>query len=937
MRRSLSWSAGVVFLSTVAALAASPERECQSPLVVDRNSIAVGEIERPSDFVYSTTDDGKELYFAGDVLSIDAENFPFFFPPDNLAVPAVQKVTFEARKIIISAPLRFRDASINLYADEIIIRGRGSIGITDVDQPGIKSINILTKRFDLSQSDLTPFATYTRDWQGFRKAKIANQVAGVVHRISVHVDEIILPPGAGSPTYDSKSPTRLIHNLSFDFAKSDPDAWADGYDAVFGTSSAKEYESLLLEKLIWPQIAATHIDEVFSLSPYDPAVRTRLLEYVDRYSTRFALKTDPTATLRLRATRTALDQGLDLRGLSPYDIPMISLKDLLADFKDREASVFGENGYVRSWDEAIVKANSKFAADTQAIRSLRSDEDAAANQIASADVATQTAMDELTGIDNQINAKLQDISADRQRDAGAADDAARHNKVADQINDFGKAGQVVASAIGTFFPVTAPVAFAVGAGLGAASKAIAAHNRGQNLGPAEVVTTLGEVINAQQQYSDKIGKLKQAWSGDPNANDRATKLGLKGAGALALDHIRSGFTKDRDSFQIANAAVQTFLEAERGIEGIVRPEHNAVLPLTSFEQADEKLQADLADLSRLQEQSALTRAKLSQIVVAREQAFNALGFSRSARDALITPKVGDAREAARQLNIAYWYRQRTVQELKNRALNLLRSYTYRTGSSLELPIAMRQAFGPRVSDATTLKMLLAGQTAERLQESRSQMEGAFKNLMQSFELEELKIKELSRRTPKYAALNISKDPKLRSAQQQVFIDEINSEIANQVRSQQDPREIEIPLFVSVGAVDRPDRVVSATVYQAEFENAQALKGFPIRFAVIHPGYGEVQYSGQCSFVRGVSVDGKPIRALYWYNNFPGSAKNLEDWYRAEEANSDGLLVYPFSTIYSLRIEVLGRTQMKGNDLPTLAGIGLAIAGDDGVVTQSTGK
>jgi hypothetical protein len=46
----------------------------------------------------------------------------------------------------------------------------------------------------------------------------------------------------------------------------------------------------------------------------------------------------------------------------------------------------------------------------------------------------------------------------------------------------------------------------------------------------------------------------------------------------------------------------------------------------------------------------------------------------------------------------------------------------------------------------------------------------------------------------------------------------------------------------------------------------------------------------------VSVDGRPIRALYWYNNFSGSAKNLDDWFKAEEANSDGLLVYPFSTI-----------------------------------------
>jgi hypothetical protein len=87
----------------------------------------------------------------------------------------------------------------------------------------------------------------------------------------------------------------------------------------------------------------------------------------------------------------------------------------------------------------------------------------------------------------------------------------------------------------------------------------------------------------------------------------------------------------------------------------------------------------------------------------------------------------------------------------------------------------------------------------------------------------------------------------------------------------------------------------------------------------------------------VSVDGKPIRALYWYNNFPGSAKNLDDWFKAEEANSDGLLVYPFSTIYSLRIEVLGRTQMRADDLPSIESIGIAIAGDDGVVTSSSAK
>jgi hypothetical protein len=152
------------------------------------------------------------------------------------------------------------------------------------------------------------------------------------------VGSITLPPAAQPPTY------------------SYPKVWEEGYDISLGSKSIDEYEALLHDKLVWPEIAAAHIDEVFSMAPYRE-LRASLNQVVDNYLTRFSTKRSPTAALRLQATNLALQQNLDLRGLSPYDIPMISFKDLLRDFKDRKSAVFASGGSLEMWDTTIAESH----------------------------------------------------------------------------------------------------------------------------------------------------------------------------------------------------------------------------------------------------------------------------------------------------------------------------------------------------------------------------------------------------------------------------------------------------------------------------------------------------------------------------------------------------------------------------------------------------
>src|SRR5262245_42643875 len=78
------------------------EPDCSYPLAEQGIVGATAELDKPSDFIFSSSQDRSHLYFAGDVLAIDPDNFPFFFPPDNLAVANVKSVTFEARKIIVT-------------------------------------------------------------------------------------------------------------------------------------------------------------------------------------------------------------------------------------------------------------------------------------------------------------------------------------------------------------------------------------------------------------------------------------------------------------------------------------------------------------------------------------------------------------------------------------------------------------------------------------------------------------------------------------------------------------------------------------------------------------------------------------------------------------------------------------------------------------------
>jgi hypothetical protein len=215
-----------------------------------------------------------------------------------------------------------------------------------------------------------------------------------------------------------------------------------------------------------------------------------------------------------------------------------------------------------------------------------------------------------------------------------------------------------------------------------------------------------------------------------------------------------------------------------------------------------------------------------------------------------------------------------------------------SGATLEIPSELQQSVGVQVSDATTLDMLLAGETGERLKETRSELLKAFDNLLTSIDFENLRLKQLSRRQQKYSILEISEQPQNRSQLQQKFLDELNAEIVRQVKLKSERRSIEIPMTVAVGAAEHPDRIVAATVYNASFENPEALKGIPIRFTMIHPGYGTMYYNRQCVFVRGIGADNKPIGALDWNDNYPAPPKNLHDVLTSYQAGSDDLLSFP---------------------------------------------
>src|SRR5262249_4408005 len=288
--------------------------------------------------------------------------------------------------------------------------------------------------------------------------------------------------------------------------------------------------------------------------------RKVLTDAVDRYLVRFAAKRDPTAILRLQATRTALAEGLDLRGLSAYDIPMISFKNLLDDFKQRKLSALGKEGSVQLWDETIVKSIPRFVADAGPVRDLKSDEAAALAQVNTADAEIQAAIDGLSGIDNRINSVLQDIGARRQAAKEAVDAEEKRLKAAGDIEAAGKVAQLVAVTIGTFFPATAPIALSVGAGMAVSSKAIANHNRGQALTLQEAAVSFEDMIELQNKYTAQLTRLRQAWTGQAESADPVAKLGLKAAGSAALQHVRSGFRNDANAIPQASSAARRFLD-----------------------------------------------------------------------------------------------------------------------------------------------------------------------------------------------------------------------------------------------------------------------------------------------------------------------------------------------------------------------------------------
>jgi len=696
---------------------------------------------------------------------------------------------------------------------------------------------LVVDTLDLSAAPLHPFVFVTSDkaWPGAAKRLITVIAKNVIYKsppADVNAFFADLTLDKNYATFGSTESRLKAYSIT-----------------VNSDDATKQFTSYLNKTMIWPLETAEKVSRQFATAPFDAKNQEFLKTKISQLYAELPEDSHPLARSIVAQTLQSINLHVDTNGLYPNYVPRLIFPKLVEDATRIQAEDLKN---IEAWDQELIAAQKGEPLATTVggidaeVHSVDAELDAYQEQIDS-DVT------DLGRYEAEIVSLTGKVEQYRRDDRERMSEDEKHQRDAQGVLVGAKVVMVAASLI----PVSAPVAIAIGTGVGIAGNQIAHFQEGEVPSLGGAVRDIPSVIKEAKEFNTLATNLKNSWT-DVSAKYAAYHKEQSGTQATPPPTAPTKDAKSTapDSKQALATSVGSFVTSLTDLVSHLNNPQPTQLSEDKYDQANKELQTALQKIGDIRQQEAKTSADLVALQQKLREREGRIGQLGNMRDDLSRLAVEDDASSAQRESLAWAVRQEQMRNIITQAVLLLRSYKYHTlqnphtritesylnaqyNPSMPLESAPANADFFRNVGRANLQATLASQYTV-LQTDLSTL---VTNLNSDYEAFQNGFQKRQTGDPEYQSTcepmqlpraNQPRDPNCE------FVLAVNAEIARQwkYKGSPHPAAIPIPLKIKRTYRDSPRRLWDVSV-RVEYVDKTSAKYGTIEFDVEHPMFGEL--------------------------------------------------------------------------------------------------
>jgi len=777
-----------------------------------------------------------DAYIVGDKLDLQKDIVPSLSRARNIPNTKVREITFDARDINLDMALVFDSTTITFYAHTLRVGPRGSIVFT-APPLNVDGIAIVVDTLDVSAAPLHPFVftTSNKGWPGTAKRLVTIIANKVVYKAAPQDDEALVSGLTLDGNYASfADDSQKLQMYSIN---------------IHNDKAAQQVVDYLSDKMLWPLETAEKISRQFASAPFDVNNHALLREKIADLYAVIPPTSHPLARNIMAQTLQSMNLGVDNFGFYPNYVPRLIYPKLTEDAQRRQADDLKN---MNAWDDELIAAQkgvpltSTIGSITAEVRSVDADLDSNQEKI-NADVTA------LAQHEADIVSLTGRIEQYRRNDREQMSEAEKHQRDANGVLIGAKVVMVAASLI----PVSAPVAIAIGTGVGIAGKQIAGFQEGEvpNLGNS--VRNIPEVLKEAKEFNTLTTNLKNSWTDVSAKYDAYHKQQSGNAQNISATAKAGDKSPAADPKQALTDSVGSFVTSLTDLVSHLNNPQPTQLNQDKFDEANQQLQTAIQQMGDIRQQEATTTADLAALQQKLRDGEAHIGKLADMRTDLSRLDVQDDASRAQRESLAWSVRQEELRGVIAQSILLLRSFKYHTLKDPPTFITesyLASHYDPtapleKADDGGNDFFRKPGRTNLKatLDKQRGNLQTDLATLVTNLNAgyDEFQNGFVKRGTgdPEYqstcAPMKLPRPNKERDPNCE-FVLALNVEIARQwkYKGSPHPAAIPIPLKIKRTFQDAPRRLWDVSVRVEYIDNAIAKYG-TIEFDVEHPMFGEL--------------------------------------------------------------------------------------------------
>lgn len=847
----------------------------------------------------TSTPTGKKVTFVGDFIRITSATFPSL--SRRLGEPRldISELTFDARKIVVDAPLVFGKVHVTFRANELEI---GPKAVLSIREPTAGSLRLLADRITFDRRLRKPFAFFVAS---------AEPLAKPILELSARSVKL------AEQTLTGDEALSLVFRYTLDSIYPDSNAADLSSVITLGEQGYQLVKDDLYNHGQWPSYFATKIAAHHAVAPYDSATKQLLGQLIDD---NMQLLRDWRSAEPLRVATTVrqlISDNQDGMGWVPEFAPRRNISSQLADLKTKIDDV--SESYVKTLISLIVaKEDEVEKRRSEALERLRTERTKVAASVQQSTSELDQAITRADILEQQIADQLNVIQQRRRIHEETIKSLERRGKDIAYIKPVAMIVAVVA-----MLACQPEIAIPVAAAAQATGEVVYGHNIGEEKSVVNLATAMGRAIQQTNALKDATAQTKKSW-----AEYQAARQQLQDVRDGEEVIIKEG---DKQRPLKKEEAAKTLLDKGAAVAvavgGILKnltdKPYAFDVQLTTLEADDATLQQSLGMVSQLRTEQQEYLGKIVELRRLIDAENGQLTRIESAFDELFAGTVKNDVDIARWASVSMTLWTEHFAAAYRTAVTLRRSYQVLTGRPLvtttrldQMPSAMLAyeqlgGFDPFVEGARAESTLTAHLNGEW-----QRFTTAIRALLSA--IEDGKNAYMSSRFSGSVAnyrFQFSQGHPAGSVERR-FLDRVNKlleeawERARANRGGGNAR-ILIPMTFDGDAVDSPEYFLAAEVARAVVGGGSDL-GASIRFRIEHQGYGEFWRNRKCTL-----VDFRLPGALNRYENVttmppfnPTQTVYTPEAVRRDVEGENFYTYLPARAQYLLSISVTGQPTQK---------------------------